>query len=57
MCQHTKHCDICHRAIVSWPRVFTVIGPRDLCGTCYWRYREIVDQLAAFFAAENTGLL
>jgi len=51
-----KQCDICRSAVVSWPEVFTVLGPRDLCGTCYWRYREVVEQLAAFFAAEHAGL-
>jgi hypothetical protein len=56
MDQPDKQCDICRRAVVSWPEVFTVLGPRDLCGTCYWRYREVVEQLAAFFNAEHTGL-
>lgn len=50
----TKRCDICHQAVVSWPQIFTVIGPRDLCGTCYWRYRALLEKLGAFFSAENT---
>lgn len=55
MCQLNKRCDICHNAAVSWPQIFTVVGPRDLCGTCYWRYRDIVEQLSKFFAAEQTS--
>ena len=55
MCQLNKPCDICRHAPVAWPEIFTVLGPRDLCGTCYWRYRELLERLAAFFAAENTS--
>ena len=44
-----KRCDLCRQSVVSWPGVFTVIGPLDLCGVCYWRYRAIVESLAEFF--------
>jgi hypothetical protein len=44
-----KVCDICHRSVVCWPGVFTVLGPRDLCGGCYWRYRQLMDEIAAFW--------
>jgi len=44
-----KKCDICRQSVVSWPQIFTVLGPRDLCGNCYWRYRELIEQIDAFF--------
>ncbi len=53
MSEPTKRCDICRQATVSWPGIFTVLGPRDLCGTCYWHYRELLEQLAAFLHAEH----
>jgi hypothetical protein len=46
-----KRCDICRHTTVSWPGVMTVLGPRDLCGNCYWRYRALVEEIANFFNA------
>jgi hypothetical protein len=53
MTELCKRCDICHHRVVCWPQVFTVLGPRDLCGPCYWHYRELLEQFAAFFEAEG----
>jgi hypothetical protein len=48
-----QRCDICPQGLVGWPGIFTAIGQLDLCGICYWRYRDLTDQLAAFFRAEH----
>ena len=45
-------CDVCGQAVVSWPAVVTILGTMDLCGVCYWRYREIMDEMVAFVNAE-----
>jgi hypothetical protein len=49
MNEPSKRCDICRRAAVCWPGVFTVIGPRDLCGDCYWDYRALILAMADYF--------
>jgi hypothetical protein len=49
MNDHYKRCDICHQAVVCWPGIFTVLGPMDLCGNCYWRYRRLVESMAQYF--------
>ena len=41
-------CDICGNSAVAWPQVFTVIGPKNMCGDCYWRYRRLVRRPSAF---------
>ena len=53
MNETTKRCDICGQGTVCWPGIFTVLGPRDMCGICYWHYRELLEQLEAFFKAEH----
>jgi len=50
-----KLCDICHQSAVCWPSTFTVVGPRDLCGNCYWRYRDLLEQMEAFFNAQHSN--
>jgi hypothetical protein len=44
-----RRCDICRRAVVCWPRTLTVLGPMDLCGSCYWRYVRLVESIANYF--------
>jgi hypothetical protein len=45
----SKRCDLCRQTSVSWPETFTVIGPLDLCGNCYWEYRELIQDIADYF--------
>jgi hypothetical protein len=44
-----KRCDICRQSVVCWPGIFTVLGPMDLCGNCYWRYRRLMEATAQYF--------
>jgi bacterioferritin-associated ferredoxin len=50
-----KMCDICRRSAYRWPQTFTVIGPRNLCGRCYVWYRQLLEEIAAFFNRDHTG--
>jgi hypothetical protein len=49
MSPFTIPCDICHHTPATWPNHPTVLGPHNLCGNCYWRYQEVLEQIAAFF--------
>ena len=45
----SKRCDVCRQSVVCWPQIFTVIGPLDLCGNCYWKYRGLIQEIADYF--------
>jgi hypothetical protein len=48
-------CDICRRSAYCWPGIFTVVGPRNLCGRCYAEYRQLLDEIATFFNRDHKG--
>ncbi len=49
MFQWIKRCEMCRVVGVQYPATFTVLGPRDLCGECYFDYRALILAMADYF--------
>ena len=42
----TRQCNICDRSIAKLETTFTVMGSKELCGTCRWWYVRLLEALA-----------
>jgi hypothetical protein len=54
MSEQCKYCDICRTRVVCWPQILTILGPRDMCPACYFRYRELLEDLVNFFETASS---